>query len=278
MKSLLRTSFSVCLCSALPSAVVKVESTPSPPGSQPLVSLVSQMSQLGPADRCTPSQAQAMGQQLLAIIALHERSKMSLPSEFATLTYLIIALCASTLSVQLQNSFDVFHRCLAVVYGTFFLNLYSKANAPCLLCHGCKSLYPPSQFIHHTCSALPLNIVPCRSRMWRRCLVPLVSPGMDKFQQKQRWKYIIEKFSQATSGGSRRNPIPPDAQAQLLEMPELKRGRFVMTPTDSGQGSSEHVAYTKPEQLPPLLSSQQVEGNHTQTLLDVEPLVSVAAL
>ena len=235
------------------------------------------MNQLGPADRCTPSQAQAMGQQLLAIIALHERSKLTLPGELATPPSAhSLPHAHTTLPVQLQNSFDVFHRCLAVVYGTFFLNLYSKANAPCLLCHGCKSLYPPSQFIHHSCPALPLNIVPCRSRMWRRCLVPLVSPGMDKFQQKQRWKYIIEKFSQATSGGSRRNPIPPDAQAQLLEMPELKRGRFVMTPTDGSQGSSEQPVYTKADQLPPLLSSQQQgpDSNHTQNLLDVEPLVS----
>ena len=80
-----------------------------------------------------------------------------------------------SLSDELQNTFDIFHRCLAVAYGTFFLNLYTKANAPCLLCHGCKSLYPPGQYIHHACPALPPNIVPCRSRMWRRCLVPLVS-------------------------------------------------------------------------------------------------------
>lgn len=29
----------------------------------------------------------------------------------------------------------------------------------------------------------------------------------------------------------RRNPIPPEIEAQLLEMPELKRGRFIKTPS-----------------------------------------------
>ena len=42
-------------------------------------SLLNQMNQLGPSDRCTPSQAQAMGQQLLSIIAYHERNKITLP-------------------------------------------------------------------------------------------------------------------------------------------------------------------------------------------------------
>ena len=43
--------------------------------------LLNQMNQLGPSDRCTPSQAQAMGQQLLSIIAYHERNKITLPGE-----------------------------------------------------------------------------------------------------------------------------------------------------------------------------------------------------
>lgn len=41
--------------------------------------LLTQMNQLGPSERCTQSQAVSMGQQLLAIIAQHERSKMPLP-------------------------------------------------------------------------------------------------------------------------------------------------------------------------------------------------------
>ncbi|KAL5476330.1 hypothetical protein EMCRGX_G026259 [Ephydatia muelleri] len=182
--------------------VPKVEASPNTTPS--LGALFNQLTPMGPTDRCTPSQAQAMGQQILSIIAVHERGKVPLP-------------------VELQNSFDVFHRCLAVVYGTFFLNLYTKANAPCLLCHGCKSLYPPGQFIHHSCLALPPNILPCRSRMWRRCLVPLVSPGLDRVQQKQRWKYVLEKFSHTSMGVVRRNPIPPETEAQLLEIPECKR-------------------------------------------------------
>lgn len=172
-------------------------------------------------------------------------------------------------TAELQNSFDIFHRCLAVVYGTFFLNLYLKANAPCLLCHGCKSLYPPGQFIHHSCLALPPNIVPCRSRMWRRCLVPLVSPGIDKLQQKQRWKYILEKFSHTGTGATRRNPIPRDAEAQILEMPECKRGRFVVQPGDTQTADNNIEGMEEPEVFS--------YGHHPaqQNLLDVEPVVRI---
>lgn len=55
---------------------------------------------------------------------------------------------------------------------------------------------------------------------------------MDKLQQKQRWKYVLEKFSHtAAAVAGRRNPIPPEIEAQLLEMPELKRGRFIEEPS-----------------------------------------------
>lgn len=227
------------------------------PSGADATALLNQMNQLGPSDRCTPSQAQAMGQQLLSIIAYHERNKITLP-------------------VELQNSFDIFHRCLAVVYGTFFLNLYTKANAPCLLCHGCKSLYPPGQFIHHVCPALPPNIVPCRSRMWRRCLIPLVSAGIDKVQQKQRWKYVLEKFSHSTSINSRRNPIPPEAEAQLLDMPECKRGRFMAKSHRVSRRSSVSSApitrtlIVNVDELDPHMSN----GESKQGLLDLEGCVN----
>ena len=204
-------------------------------------SLASQLCPLGPKDRCTPSQAQAMGQQVLALIAMHEANKTTLPCKYFFISYLIIHhnspikfeyMFCRLHPDELQNTFDIFHRCLAIAYATFFLNLYSKANAPCVLCHGCKSLYPPGQYIHHVCQALPPNIVPCRSRMWRRCLVPLVSPDVDRLQQKQRWKYVIEKFSHASMGVVRRNPLPTQTEVQLLEMPECKRGRFVKQPSE----------------------------------------------
>lgn len=231
-------------CTMVPKVEAASNTSPS------LGTLFSQLTPLGPTDRCTPSQAQAMGQQILSIIAVHERGKVPLP-------------------VELQNSFDVFHRCLAVVYGTFFLNLYTKANAPCLLCHGCKSLYPPGQFIHHSCLALPPNILPCRSRMWRRCLVPLVSPGLDRVQQKQRWKYVLEKFSHTSMGVVRRNPIPPETEAQLLEIPECKRGRFVKLPDDNTQETS-----SSPTSPPAILgdnhSPQFSLLDGTGSLLEVE--------
>ena len=129
-----------------------------------------------------------------------------------------------------------------MAYGTFFLHLYTKANAPCVLCHGCKSLYPPGQYIHHACPALPPNIVPCRSRMWRRCLVPLMSPDMDKTNQKERWKFVLEKFSHASTGIGRRNLVHPQTETpHVLEMPECKRGKFVREPSDKGSSSNQQM-------------------------------------
>ena len=52
------------------------------PSGADATALLNQMNQLGPSDRCTPSQAQAMGQQLLSIIAYHERNKITLPGTF----------------------------------------------------------------------------------------------------------------------------------------------------------------------------------------------------
>ena len=62
-----------------------------PPTSQPLDidgnpllqagSLASQLCPLGPKERCTPSQAQAMGQQVLGLMALHESNGTSMPCE-----------------------------------------------------------------------------------------------------------------------------------------------------------------------------------------------------
>ncbi len=70
--------------------------------------------------------------------------------------------------------------------------------------------------------------------------MPLVSQGMDKLQQKQRWKYVLEKFSHTAAAVSgRRNPIPPEIEAQLLEMPELKRGRFIEEPSKQKQRPEE---------------------------------------
>ncbi len=56
--------------------------------------------------------------------------------------------------------------------------------------------------------------------------MPLVSPGVDKDEQKQRWKFVLEKFSHNAALASRKNPIPPEAEAQLLDIPELKKRRF----------------------------------------------------
>ena len=74
--------------------------------------------------------------------------------------------------------------------------------------------------------------------------MPLVSPDIDRLQQKQRWKYVIEKFSHASMGVVRRNPLPTQTEVQLLEMPECKRGRFVKQPAEEG---SKVAAYYEDE-------------------------------
>jgi hypothetical protein len=51
--------------------------------------LLTQMNQLGPSERCTASQAQSMGQQLLGIMAHSKRTKNPLPCELRNSTYLI---------------------------------------------------------------------------------------------------------------------------------------------------------------------------------------------
>lgn len=118
--------------------------------------------------------------------------------------------------------------------------------------------------------------------MWRRCLVPLVSPGVDKLQQKQRWKYVLEKFSH--NNHRRQNPIPALAEAQILEIPECKRGRFVAPPTteqkqrenegrgEEGEGEEEVEREGEGEER----GIQPFMKNHSNSaLLDVEPPVSL---
>ncbi len=63
--------------------------------------------------------------------------------------------------------------------------------------------------------------------MWRRCLVPLMSLDMNKVDQKERWKFVLEKFSHASVGVGKRNIAHLSVEPQLLEMPECKRGKFM---------------------------------------------------
>ncbi len=44
--------------------------------------MASQLCPLGPKERCTPSQAQAMGQQILQLMAVHETNGAPLPCEY----------------------------------------------------------------------------------------------------------------------------------------------------------------------------------------------------
>lgn len=119
--------------------------------------------------------------------------------------------------------------------------------------------------------------------------MPLVSPGVDKLQQKQRWKFVLEKFSH---NNHRRNPIPAMAEAQILEMPECKRGRFVAQPAheelSKQQGGKEEEEEEREEEgegdremeddgeveVAERIPRPVLMQNHSN-LLDVEPVVSV---
>ena len=68
-------------------------------------SLLTQMSSLGPTDRCTPSQAQAMGQQVLAVIALHEKNTLQLPREPSLLLFSLPPLLLNPLLSFLSSLF-----------------------------------------------------------------------------------------------------------------------------------------------------------------------------
>ena len=54
-----------------------------------------------------------------------------------------------------------------------------------------------------------------------------MSQDMDKADQKERWKFVLEKFSHAAMGVGKRNMAHLSSEPQILEMPELKKGKFV---------------------------------------------------
>lgn len=55
------------------------------------VSLATQLCPVGPKERCTPSQAQAMGQQVLSLMLSHENNKLPLPCKY--LFYTCVRVC-----------------------------------------------------------------------------------------------------------------------------------------------------------------------------------------
>ena len=78
--------------------------------------------------------------------------------------------------------------------------------------------------------------------MWRRCLVPLLSPNLDKEHQKQRWKYVLEKFSHNSTvwyDVTHFLQTLDSSESQLLEIPECKRGRFVKQPASKAPRTSD---------------------------------------
>ena len=54
-----------------------------------------------------------------------------------------------------------------------------------------------------------------------------MSQDMNKADQKERWKFVLEKFSHASNNIGKRNSAHVAVEPQLLEMPECKRGKFV---------------------------------------------------
>ena len=81
-----------------------------------------------------------------------------------------------------------------------------------------------------------------------------MSQDMNKTDQKERWKFVLEKFSHASMGIGKRNVTHHGAEPQLLEMPECKRGKFVAEPSNmkSSKGSSKSTVNesTEPNEGP----------------------------
>ena len=67
---------------------------------------------------------------------------------------------------------------------------------------------------------------------------------------------MLEKFSHTAAAlAGRRNPVPPEIEAQLLEMPELKRGRFIESPSKQKHAQTSPGSDGKGEDHAPKLGS-----------------------
>lgn len=99
-----------------------------------------------------------------------------------------------------------------------------------------------------------------------------MSPGVDKDRQKQRWKYVLEKFSHNAAMASRKSHMCSDTESQLLDMPELKRGRYMSKQTPPKKGSDgDTIADTdKNESV-----NGTVDANDISNVLDIESAVSL---
>lgn len=100
---------------------------------------------------------------------------------------------------------------------------------------------------------------------------------------------MLEKFSH--NNHRRQNPIPALAEAQILEMPECKRGRFVAPPTteqnqrenggrgEEGEGEEEEEEREGDREERERASMQPFMKNHSNSaLLDVEPPVRLLVM
>lgn len=72
---------------------------------------------------------------------------------------------------------------------------------------------------------------------------------------------------------SRKNHIPPETEAQLLDMPELKRGRFTTKPPPQRKGSDGELRASSSEREKNA-NSNGVEATDSN-ILDVESAVSI---
>ena len=68
----------------------------------------------------------------------------------------------------------------------------------------------------------------------------------------------------------RRNPLPPDAESQLLEIPECKRGRFVKQPASKAPRTSDESFDTATD-VDLFASGEQVPPNSLTTLVNGAP-------
>ena len=93
--------------------------------------LLRQINQLGPSERCSPTQAQNMGKQLLTIIAYHEKNNVSLPG---VCVCVCVCVCRSSEKVRLRCMYVCVCLLLCMSNCTVYCLVYPTCNKGMLSC------------------------------------------------------------------------------------------------------------------------------------------------
>ena len=108
---------------------------PTPPvdtGTGSGVSLAVQLCPVGPKERCTPSQAQAMGQQVLSLMVSHDNDKQSLPCKLMY-TYLYCHCIPGNVEWGTVGKFDYIKPIIVCLHYLLTMTKFKLKNLPSFL-------------------------------------------------------------------------------------------------------------------------------------------------